>query len=523
MQRRTLWILAGLSAAIVVLLLLSWRMVRCGGKRRSGPTKASDSSRAAKDRKQRLADRAAAIRRNVRRLRWSAGAPRLLVGKVSAPDGTAIPSATIRVELNDRRILITRTGPDGEYRLAQVPGSAQRLETSARGYETRTFAPLTLPAAPLVRWDVTLTPARGIHGIVLAGKKPVSGASVRLLRKGARRSLASARTDMGGRFSMAFEGAAGTPHLLRAWHGQHGRGQLLVSGPGEVTIRLAGGGFVAGRVLDEHGQPVKQFSLSASSLARGHGGPTVQTFDSGDGRFRLGPLAPGRQRIFAVAPGYQPAESRRLRVKSGETVEGVELRLKASGEVVGMVTDASTGQPIRGAQVMPAEWGSTSLGESVGAVTDANGHYTLKSVPGSRTSLRVRAEGYQALLAGGVECDPGHRCKRDFALTPTGRGKQPSGQLTGVGAVLRKTNKGILITRLLSGGPAADVMQRGDLVVMVGDLDTTRVGLREVAQAIRGEVGTDVVLWILRGGQGEPQRVVLTRALVNMPSRRKRR
>ncbi|MFH2008699.1 MAG: carboxypeptidase regulatory-like domain-containing protein [bacterium] len=520
MQRRTVWILAGLSVAILVLLLLSWRLIRCGGKRRDGTAAVSDRAPAAEDRRRRSADRAAAIRRNLHRLRWSAGAPRLLVGKVTAPDGTPVPSATIRVELPDRRILITRTGSSGEYRLAQVPGSAKQLEASARGYETRTFAPLTLPAAPQVRWDVTLTPARGIHGVVLSGEQPVSGVAVRLLRKGVRRVLASARTDLGGRFSMAFEGTAGTMHLLRAWHGQYGQGQVVVTGPGEVTIRLAGGGFVSGRVVDEHGQPVKQFSLSASSLAQGHGGPTLQTFDSGDGRFRLGPLAPGPQRIFAVAQGYQPAESRRLRIRSGETVAGVELRLKASGEVVGRVTDASTGQPIAGAQVMPAEWGSTSLGESVGAVSDANGHYSLKSVPGSRTSLRVRADGYQALLAGGLECDPGHRCKRDFALTPVGRDKRPSGQLTGVGAVLRKTNRGVLITQLLPGGPAADVLQRGDLVVMVGELDTTSAGLREVAQAIRGEVGTDVVLWILRGGQGEPQRVVIKRALVNMPARR---
>jgi C-terminal processing protease CtpA/Prc len=33
-------------------------------------------------------------------------------------------------------------------------------------------------------------------------------------------------------------------------------------------------------------------------------------------------------------------------------------------------------------------------------------------------------------------------------------------------------------------------------------------------QAIRGEEGTDVVLWVKRGGRGEPERVVLTRQRV---------
>jgi len=520
MNRRTRWILVGLVVAILVVLGLAWRAMRRGAHKPDA-TAQRERQRLA-DQRRRLASRQADLRARLRRLhghgRGALASTSVVSGLVSSPAGKAIAAAQVRVVLPGGRVLKARSGADGRYGLVGVPRLAKRMEVWARGYETRVYAPLRLPKALRVRWDVTLKPAQGVHGVVLQGKAPVPGALVRLLRPGRRRPLGRTRTDLGGRFMLPFDGAVSGSLVVSAWHAQHGQARVRVNGPSEVTIQLPGGGFVEGRVVDDQGSPVTSFSLSSSSLARMGQGKAMRDFRSSNGRFRLGPLAAQRQVLFAVASGYQPKRSKAVVIRAGDTVRNVEIVLARSGEITGLVTDAQTGQPIGGAQVTPAEWGSRALGAATGTVTDANGNYALRSVPGARTSLRVRASGYQPLLGGGVECSGGQRCKRDFALTPLQDGQRPGGQLTGVGAVLRKTGDGVLIQKLLAGGPAEEVLQKGDLVVMVGDLDVTTVGLRKVAQAIRGETGTDVVLWVRRPGQTEPQRIVITRARVTMPS-----
>ncbi len=520
MNRRTRWILIGLVVAILIVLGLGWRALRRSSGNKSSVAQL-EQARKVKQRR-RLASQQAAFRNRLRRLHGKPQGTRMVVGTVTSTDGKTIGSAEIRVMLHGGGVLQARSLKNGRYGLLGVPTRAERMEVWARGYETKVFAPLILPADQRVRWDVTLTPAKGVHGVVLQGRQPAPDAVVRFYRQGSRQTLGRTRTDLGGRFSMPFSGDTGGTFVVSAYHPQLGKAQKTISGPGEVILQLPGGGYVEGRVVDEQGRPVTKFSLSSSSLARASRGAVSQPFSNANGRFRLGPLTAGRQVLYAIVPGYQPGRSGNLQIRTGETLRGVEIKLAGSGELQGQVTDASTGQPIKGAMVAPTGWGPRVVSRTAGSVTDTNGHYTLRSVPDSRTSLSVRAPGYQPLLAGGVECSGGQRCKRDFSLTPLARGERPGGQLMGVGAVLRKTGNGVLIQSLLAGGPAEALLNKGDVVVMVGDLDVSTMGIREVAQAIRGESGTDVVLWVRRPGQTEPQRIVITRARVTMPSRRRR-
>jgi hypothetical protein len=294
-----------------------------------------------------------------------------------------------------------------------------------------------------------------------------------------------------------------------------------VDGPGEVTIELPGGGFVSGVVRDERGQPVPQFSVTAQSPGGPREDTGAQTFDAADGSFTLGPLAPGTQRLFAAAPGYQPAAAPGVEVRSGETTPGVVLTLRASGTVTGRVTDARTGAPVAGAMVRAAEWTSGALAESVSATTDAQGRYTLRSLPSSRTSLAVEAQGYQSLLAGGVAAGPGQTATRDFSLTPLQAGQKAGGELIGVGAVLQGTRQGVMIRELVPGSPAEGQLQPGDVVIQIDGADVSRATLSDVAQAIRGEPDSDVVLWVRRRGRSEPERVTLRRTRVALPARRR--
>ena len=456
---------------------------------------------------------------------WPKDAPRELFGAVTDPDGAPVPGTTVRLFLRDALPKRGTSGPDGRFRLDRVPPTAERLEFSARGYETRTFDKPHFPAAPKIRWDVTLDPAEGVHGSVRCGGNPGAGAFVMLESREVlgivKRPRAHTIADGEGRFTLPLDQAG--DFRLKAVHGQCGDGTVDIDGPGEVTIVLDAGGMVAGRVIDEHEDPVESFQISATPLARGMGGPGAQAFSDPDGHFLLGPVAPGRHKVWAVAEGYQPAEARNIEVKAAETSKELVFRLKKSLILTGRITDATTGDPIAGAEVLPAEWRAGVLAETVAAYADDDGRYRLQALPGDRTSIQVRADGYRPMLGGGVEGKAGNEVVRNFALSPQPRDQVPASELTGVGAVLQAEAGGVKVRSVLDGGPASEVLQAGDVIVMVDGDDVTQTDMMAVVQAIRGEIGTDVELWVRRNGAEEPERVVITRERVVMPDRNHRR
>lgn len=452
---------------------------------------------------------------------WPADAPRTVYGTVTDPAGNPIIGAQVRVRFEARRPdRKATTDTAGAFRMERVEPDIAAIEFGARGYEPEVYEAPHLPRAPKVRWDAMLEPADGLFGVVLQGREPAPGAWVALRPVDSRRWLASTHADSSGRFALDWPDDGG-PFTVWAFHGQHGNTTADVSEPGEVTLRLPGGGYIEGHVVDGDGRPVTRFSITATPLIRPAGGPPAQSFGSDTGKFLLGPLAPGRTRVWAAAEGYQPGEISGVEVETGNTVRGLRIVLGRSPILTGRVTDRGTGQPIEGALIIPAEWRSGALAETVGAYTDADGRYRLQALPGVRTSINVTAEGYRPVLVGGVEGAPGEEIRRDFAMTSAQRDATPASELTGIGAVLAPDRRGIRIRSIVDDGPAASALAEGDVIVMVDGVEARGAGLSKVAQAIRGEVGTEVELWVRRGGEGEPERVVLTRDRVVMPDRRR--
>jgi len=359
-------------------------------------------------------------------------------------------------------------------------------------------------------------------GVVLSPDGPVPQATVALVRSD-QGPLAYTRSDLGGRFTLRPELAAdGGPLRLRASHGAHGNAALDVTAPGDYTLTLPGGGYVEGRAVDPEGDGVQTFSVAATYEGRGPFGSETQSFDTRDGRFRLGPIAPGRHSLTAAAEGYQPSDDVPVEVQAGETTVGVTLVLSPSGEVFGRITDAVTRAPVDGALVVPAEWGASNLAESVGALSGADGEYVLKALPGKRSSVQVSATGYRTLLGSGLEVAPGKRTQRDYTLTPTVEGEAPSSELVGIGAVLSPAPEGVRLSQLVPDGPAAAALAEGDVVVEVDGRPTAQMNVGDAANAIRGEPGSRVTLMVRRGGAGAPERVVLERARVTMPVEQRR-
>jgi hypothetical protein len=450
-----------------------------------------------------------------------------LVGRITDTADAPIPGARVLVTIAASAAVRTRdltawTDPEGRYVIADARGEITRVVFSAEGFATRTLTRPTLDGAPVARLDATLESEADLHGIVRGPEGPVSGAVLGLWLPGGRAVTTVAQSDDGGRFALAFPDGGG-PYTLKARHPTQGEASLTIDLPGEYVVELPGGGYVEGRVVDASRDPVQVFAVSAEPRARRMmARPMAQSFDAGDGAFRLGPLAAGTYALRAAAEGFQPGEPVEVEIEPGQVRSGVVLVMKASGTLVGRVTDAATRRPIEGALIVPAEWSNGDLAESVGALTDADGRYRLRALPGKRSSLTVSADGYRALLGGGVLVAPGQSVTRDFALTPQAAGQASATELTGIGAVLAPQADGVAISQIVEGGPAASRLSAGDVIVAVDGKATAGLPLGDVANAIRGELGTEVTLLVRREGAGEPERVVVRRDRVSMPDRRPR-
>lgn len=447
----------------------------------------------------------------------------LLFGFVRDRESRPIAGGTVRaLPKRHGEALVARTGAEGEYVIVGAPPVLDRIEVSATGYlPTTTTAPqLSGVTARRVRFDVILEALPGVRGLVRCDGQPVANARVFLesaedpaprRRRGG--ALGASKTSADGRFMIETEAAAGNLRV-RAWSGTCGEGQVAYEG-GPVTIDLEGGGTISGRAIDARTKrPVPSFWISASTLLRDSGGPPAVAVDDERGEFTLGPLAPGSQRLYVAAAGYQPA-SQNVELAQGARVTDVVIELSRSAELRGRVIDARTRAPIEGASVAPAEWAAEVLSDAVGATTGPDGRYVLSALPGKPTTVVASARGYRTLMQGGVDGRSTKPITLDLALSPIDvDGSRASNELVGIGAQLSMNERGVEVMGLVEGGPAAKKLRPGDIIVQVDDTPVSTLDLGDVVQAIRGELGTEVVLWVQRG-QGEPQRISFSRSRVS--------
>ncbi len=79
------------------------------------------------------------------------------------------------------------------------------------------------------------------------------------------------------------------------------------------------------------------------------------------------------------------------------------------GRITGKVIDAATGDPLIGVTVM-------IQGTTMGAATDLDGLYTIKSVPPGTYTLKISSVGYSELIVEEVEVTAGEMLKMEFPL-----------------------------------------------------------------------------------------------------------
>ncbi len=324
---------------------------------------------------------------------------------VRRPPGKAEPYRP-----NRRETRSFPTDAEGRFTAADLGPGRYDLEVSADGYAAAKIPGVEIPAAEVPVADVggetdlgTVVLERGatIAGrVVEADGHGVAGAEVRswaVERHGSRHETVESGAD--GGFVLAdfkpgeervvealLEGFA--PSVVLAVARREGDGETGAGEPLEIVLLPPG--RISGRVVDGDGRPVAGASISIQpedqSLHRSLRTPAVKTDDGG--RFEAGGIPAGPTALWVHAEGYQREWLQGLEAPPGGELAGLEIALKPGVSIRGRVT-RDDGTPV--AAKVSAEIRNDLMNRSVGAGSDAEGHYELMALPPG--FVRVYVEG----------------------------------------------------------------------------------------------------------------------------------
>jgi carboxyl-terminal processing protease len=98
-------------------------------------------------------------------------------------------------------------------------------------------------------------------------------------------------------------------------------------------------------------------------------------------------------------------------------------------------------------------------------------------------------------------------------------GEETEGEFGGIGILISPATGQVLVEDVLPEGPAAEAgMEPGDVITHVDGEDVTDLPLQRVVSLIRGEVGSEVEITVLRPSSGESLTFALERDRIRAPS-----
>jgi hypothetical protein len=372
-----------------------------------------------------------------------------LSGRITLPGGA--PAHGARVQLLRRDLFgppfyapsaegrETSAGVDGSFRLTVDREPVYVVRVTRPGYASvrcvvEGFQPGFTPSARDLTINLEMTTASrvsgrivnekgdGVEGVSLTAQVPLSGTG---RRNNAGQFDASGTTStFDGRF--AFEDAPPFPLILSAESQEFVPRSVSVTPPaGDIQIRLAReGAAIYGNVfLEAIGEGVSSATvrLTLSGPDDPRWMPIVreaQTDHLGGFRFdrlpaanasldvsrgdhlRLLPLRHGAYRFFPI--------------REKETTTGIGLPLYTGHTVKGTITDAISGEPVEGVEIVRETRGTapdSSLRQTSPTLSDLSGHYQINhAFPtwGSMFPISVRKDGYMMALRPGFDSQPRH-------------------------------------------------------------------------------------------------------------------
>ncbi len=277
---------------------------------------------------------------------------------------------------------------------------------------------------------------RDLHGLVLGPREePIAGAHLDVRRCEGReigaldveeytheRTVTSTATNAAGEFSIAL--APGVPHDLHVEADGFAPESYASRYAGErVIVHLHPAGALFGHVTRAtDGSPVEKARVTL--LRRTHGDSTFETRSDSNGEYRLEALPPGSYQLQVEPEADSMPLWIGLSLGPGEVARR-DVVVKAGRTISGIVTDATTGQPIAGA-VVSEGWTFEKTTK-----TSDSGEYVLRgfTVDWSQ-DVHARAKGFGRLEKSLPE-DAGDNVRIDFELSPgrraRGRVLEPGG------------------------------------------------------------------------------------------------
>jgi uncharacterized GH25 family protein len=189
-----------------------------------------------------------------------------------------------------------------------------------------------------------------------------------------------------------------------------------------IDFILQGTGSVEGQVVDaSSGKPIPDFEIQFIRITPNQppgpsefGGNGTQIQDP-EGRFHLDNVEAGAASIYVRAHGYAPQMQSVEGVQPNDTLTGVMFRMEAGGSVAGRVTN-NHGEPMAGAQIydgpLPQDY---ERGKTPGAISGADGTYTLDGLATGTVSVSAKLQGYAPTISQ-VVTSPGQSTPLDIVL-----------------------------------------------------------------------------------------------------------
>ena len=297
-----------------------------------------------------------------------------LKGRVSdAVEKKPLSNVQVRIAGTD---LTAKTGEDGRFTVAQIPGRPETVEVVGRGYRQ-----VELPQAFAPGREQTIeVELKG--GTILSGKvqdaitnTPLPDAKVEIAG-----TSQSAQTDADGRFR--FEDIAGGPVHLKVTANGYPAGEqdaeLKAGEEAVVEIGLTGNARLTGSVVSSNGeQPLKDVLVQVAGSSR-------KTNTNDKGEFRLENLPARLVELEAVLAGYQPANVSRT-LRSGEETRA-DIALRGAGVLIGSVF-SEAGDPLPVAEIRVQ-------GTTAKASPNDAGEFRLDGLMPGEAHVAISAKGF---------------------------------------------------------------------------------------------------------------------------------
>ncbi|ACM21808.1 alpha-2-macroglobulin domain protein [Geotalea daltonii FRC-32] len=310
---------------------------------------------------------------------------------------TKRPVSGVAVAIDGNTLFAATTDATGSFALADVPTGTQKLTFTLSGYAANSASTTAVAGATSSLGTISLLSAYStgtIAGTVTDPTgKPLAGVAITV--SGAWSGTATTGADGGFTFTYVTPGdvtitaeKAGY-QALTSTGTVYARTTLTFSPRLSTSPPTATTGTLVGRVVDSFwGRPIGHLPEETGVQVIVSGGTSVSVEPEGGGYFTIANLQPGTYQVVVGMHGFA-SHTFRVVISAGTTTDLGTIRLEMSFlmTLTGKVTDAKSGLPIPGAEVMVQPGNLTSR-------TDFAGTYAIADINDAEITVKAFSVGY---------------------------------------------------------------------------------------------------------------------------------